>query len=275
MEAKREGAAFIGAKRLPNGGVVFDCKDEVMARWLKGGDVMWQFLGKLGATCVYRPRRVELIAEMLPVEARIDESGMWRVVEGDSGLADGAIVSARWVKAPGRRALGQRVAHAKVEFTDAEAANHAIDNGMYFQGKHIRVRKSEEEAKRCVKCQKFDGHLASACTSAVDVCGRCAGNHRTGDCPVTESGAMKCANCKVDGHGAAERGCPYFQEAQQKRRERDPTAGYRYIPTSDPKTWLTTAVAAQAPPRLMRQENGQGRGRLAGGAWAGGGRGGE
>ncbi|KAF8214353.1 hypothetical protein K438DRAFT_2149709, partial [Mycena galopus ATCC 62051] len=135
---------------------------------------MQQFLGKLGATCVYKPRRVELIAEMLLVEAKIDDSGMWRVVEGDSGLAHEVIVSARWVKAP-----GQRVAHAKVEFVDTEAANHAIDNGMYFQGKHIRVRKSEEEAKHCVKCQKFDGHLANACTSLVDVCGCCAGDHRT------------------------------------------------------------------------------------------------
>ncbi|KAF8153542.1 hypothetical protein K438DRAFT_1622942 [Mycena galopus ATCC 62051] len=232
-----------------------------MVRWLKAAGVMQQFLGKLGATCVYKPRRVELIAEMLPVEAKIDDSGMWRVVEGDSGLAHEVIVSARWVKAP-----GQRVAHAKVEFVDAEAANHAIDNGMYFQGKHIRVRKSEEEAKHCVKCQKFDGHLANACTSLVDVYGRCAGDHRTGDCSVTESGTMRCANCKMDGHGAAERACPYFQEAQRKRRERDPTSGYRYIPTNDPKTWLTTVGAAQVPSGPMRQENDQGRGRLAGGA---------
>ncbi|KAF8208956.1 hypothetical protein K438DRAFT_1573307 [Mycena galopus ATCC 62051] len=147
MGAKREGAGFAGAKRLANGGVVFDCKDEDMAGWLKGREVMSQFLGKLGATCVYRPRRTELIAEMLPVEAKIEEQGMWRVVERDSGLTQGAIVSARWVKAPGRRAQGQRVAHVKVEFGDAESANHAIDNGLYFQGKHIRVWKSEEEAK--------------------------------------------------------------------------------------------------------------------------------
>ncbi|KAF8188926.1 hypothetical protein K438DRAFT_1462908, partial [Mycena galopus ATCC 62051] len=112
--------------KLPNGGVVFDCRDEAMARWLKEKDVMAQFLGKLGAACVYRPRRVELIAEMLLIDARIEEPGTWRLVESDSRLAKDAIASAWWVKAPGRRAQGQKVAHAKVEFTDAEAANHAI-----------------------------------------------------------------------------------------------------------------------------------------------------
>ncbi|KAF8208957.1 hypothetical protein K438DRAFT_1493073, partial [Mycena galopus ATCC 62051] len=118
----------------------------------------------------------------------------------------------------------------------------------------------------CVKCQKFDGHLAHACTSPVDVCGRCAEAHRTTNCPVTDSGTMRCANCKVSGHGAAERECPFFQEAQRKRRERDPTSGYRYIPTSDPRTWVTTETMASAPPQPIAGGSGQGHGRLAGGA---------
>ncbi|KAJ7325890.1 hypothetical protein DFH08DRAFT_1027931 [Mycena albidolilacea] len=64
MEAKREGAAFVGVRKPDNGGVVFDWKDEGMASWLKQQDVMPQFIAKMGGggVCVYKPRRVELVA---------------------------------------------------------------------------------------------------------------------------------------------------------------------------------------------------------------------
>jgi hypothetical protein len=199
----------------------------------------------------------------VPVGARIEEGGMWRQVEGDSGLEAGVIVGARWLKVLARRRAGQQSAHAKVEFATAEAANHTIDNSLYWQGKHIRVRKSEEEVRRCVKCQKFDGHLAFACKSTADVCGRCAEAHQTLDCSVTDSGPMRCSNCKVGGHGAASRTCPFFQSEQQKRNERDPTYGYRYIPTTDPRTWATTAGAAAAAAATAAPSVGHGR--LAGG----------
>jgi hypothetical protein len=40
MEAKLEGAAFSGAKKLANGGVVFDCRDTKMVQWIKQADHM-------------------------------------------------------------------------------------------------------------------------------------------------------------------------------------------------------------------------------------------
>ncbi|KAJ7174240.1 hypothetical protein C8R43DRAFT_873669 [Mycena crocata] len=83
-------------------------------------------------------------------------------------------------------------------------------------------------ARRCAKCQAYD-HLAAACKAARDVCVRCAGEHRTTDCVMLDSGTFRCANCKVDGHSAADRRCPVFQAAQARKRARDPTAGYRYF----------------------------------------------
>jgi hypothetical protein len=136
MTTKLEGAAFVGAAKLKNGSVVFDCKDDVTAKWLKGPGTMAQFVAALGGSCMYKPRRVEPIAEMMPIEARIEDPGTWRAVERDSGLRDGEITGARWVKAPHCRSLSQRVAHLKVEFATAESANHAIDNGIYYQGQH-------------------------------------------------------------------------------------------------------------------------------------------
>ena len=33
----------------------------------------------------------------------------------------------------------------------------------------------------CYKCKDY-GHLASECNSEVDICGKCAGPHRTDEC---------------------------------------------------------------------------------------------
>jgi hypothetical protein len=269
MASKMEGAMFVGAKKLENGGVVYDCKMEEMAVWVRGEAVMKEFVAAMGGSCVYRPRSIQLIAEMVPVEMRVEDAGTWRVVEGESGLTTGVIVSARWVKALERRAQNQKVAHLKVEFLDAEAANHAIDYGLYWQGRNFCIRKNDEEPQRCMKCQKFDAHLAYACKSAVDVCGRCAENHRTVNCPVTDSGLKRCSNCKVSGHAAVDRTCPFFQKEVQRKRARDPTMGYHYVPTADPKTWATTPaapVAQASDSQVPEWRTTGGQGRLAGGA---------
>ncbi|KAJ6512614.1 hypothetical protein C8R45DRAFT_771032, partial [Mycena sanguinolenta] len=224
---------------LGNGGVVFDCKDDAMSRWLKGAEVMKEFVAALGGSVTYRARSVTLIAEMVPVDLQIEVAGTWRIIESDSGLEEGAIVGGRWVKAPQRRSPGQRVAHLKVDFTTPEAANHVIDHGIYWQGRRINVCKSDDEPPRCVKCQGLDGHFAANCKATYDTCGRCAEQHRTTECQILdlERDKMKCSNCGVGGHGAVDRNCPFFQGAVRAKRERDPTAGYRYFPTADPKTW--------------------------------------
>ncbi|KAJ7608197.1 hypothetical protein FB45DRAFT_737562, partial [Roridomyces roridus] len=238
MEAKLEGASFVGVKKLENGGVVYDCKSEEMAGWIKRDNHMKQFLAALGGSYSYRPRRQELLVERVDIGTKADDSGTWRLVEKDSGLEDGSIIGARWVKPPHQRSPTQSVAHLRVEFAQDEAANHAIDNGLFFNGRHHRARKTEDEPRRCAKCQQYGKHLARDCKAEADVCGRCAGGHRTKECTVTDlrTGA-KCANCKVSGHGAVDRSCPVFQREMQKMKERDPTAAYRYFPTADSRTW--------------------------------------
>ncbi|KAF8209501.1 hypothetical protein K438DRAFT_1572132, partial [Mycena galopus ATCC 62051] len=162
---------------------------------VRGAGVMGEFVAAVGASVVYRPRSIMLIVEMVPVDLRIKDEGTWHVIEGDSGLEVGAITGGRWVKALLRRAPGQRVAHLKVDFTMPEAVNHAIDHGIYWQGRSIKVRKSDNEPVRCVKCQGFDGHFAATCKTTFDVCGRCAGHHRTSDCLEPERGKRRCTNC--------------------------------------------------------------------------------
>ncbi|KAF8126103.1 hypothetical protein K438DRAFT_2001689 [Mycena galopus ATCC 62051] len=84
MEAKMGGAAFAGARKLPNGGVVLDCRSKATAQWVREEDHMKQFLSALGGTCVFRPRRRELLVELVAVETRVEEAGTWRLVERES-----------------------------------------------------------------------------------------------------------------------------------------------------------------------------------------------
>ncbi|KAJ6468903.1 hypothetical protein C8R45DRAFT_837733 [Mycena sanguinolenta] len=238
-----------------------------MSGWMKSAQVMKEFVAALGGSVAYRLRSVTLIAEMVPVDMRIEDNGTWRMIESDSGLEEGSMAGGRWVKAVLRRSPGQRVAHLRVDFTTPEAANHAIDHGIYWQGRNIKVRKFDDEPPRCMKCQGFDGHFAGACKSTVDICGWCGEQHRTTECTVE---VRKCANCGVAGQGAVDRDCPFFWKAVQDRRARDPTAGYRYFPTADPKTW---AMSTSSSPVSGQRGDGSapvwgdagGRGRLAGG----------
>ncbi|KAJ6611909.1 hypothetical protein B0H10DRAFT_2223579 [Mycena sp. CBHHK59/15] len=75
--------------------------------WLKSAPIMAQFIAALGSSCVHRPRRIEMVAEMVSVDTSIGDAGMWHAVEKDSGLSDGDIIGARWIKAPDRRQPNQ------------------------------------------------------------------------------------------------------------------------------------------------------------------------
>ena len=78
--------------------------------------------------------------------------------------------------------------------------------------------------KRCNRCQEF-GHYADKCRKSDDVCGFCANQHKSDDCPDKNKpyGEHKCHNCKgsnneAPGHPAFWTKCPAYK-AQQKKLE--------------------------------------------------------
>ena len=68
----------------------------------------------------------------------------------------------------------------------------------------------------------------------------------TGDaaCKVGEEHPLRCANCKKDGHGAADRMCEVYQAKLKAMRVRDPDSRYCLFPTNDPRTWGKTGEQA-------------------------------
>ena len=83
----------------------------------------------------------------------------------------------------------------KIDFPNRNDIERAITNGIFLNNQYFRTNEFIEEGRipivRSYNCQNF-GHIAKTCKSAPK-CGKCAGNHSTGDCDSEEP---TCANCQ-------------------------------------------------------------------------------
>jgi hypothetical protein len=82
---------------------------------------------------------------------------------------------------------------------------------------------------QCYKCMGF-GHTTKHCKVTSDVCGICAGKHKTGNCPDSKNkNAIKCYNCirsnvkfnkqMSTSHSATSNSCPHVIKMQQRAIE--------------------------------------------------------
>jgi Zinc knuckle len=232
---KPNGMAFVGARRTQSGTIIYTLNSTQAANYLKSKEVMRAFMAQFGGTSTGSSRTYQVVAEHVPTSFDPNEQTAIEKVEQASSLPRMAIYEARWIKPPHLRREGQRFAFLSVGFSTREAANHALEYGIFIEGKQCRTKKALMDPRRCMKCQKF-GHIARDCKSIHDVCARCAGLHRTGD-QLCGTGELRCANCQEGGHGAADRQCRVFKERLHQARDRDPDAKYRLFPTNNPSTW--------------------------------------
>ncbi|XP_039300844.1 uncharacterized protein LOC120356092 [Nilaparvata lugens] len=76
--------------------------------------------------------------------------------------------------------------------------------------------------QRCFKCQCF-GHVSKYCKKESEVCGHCAEDHSTKDCPNTAKEAI-CSNCKKNkkpsNHKVHDPQCPSHQKSLQQLIEK-------------------------------------------------------
>ena len=100
---------MIGARKLRNGGVMYELSDPEAAKWLR-----WEcaaFVVNFGGTSVLKERAVAIIVEFVPILYNPDVVAESQKVKCDSRLEVGAIVSTRWIKPVKRWADGQQMAH--------------------------------------------------------------------------------------------------------------------------------------------------------------------
>jgi hypothetical protein len=227
--------SFVGAKILPNGGVVYELNKQTAAKWVQANKA--QFVEKLGGTSVVKERAVSVLVEYVPLTHAPEAMGELRKIERDSRLPADVLVSTRWIKPVGRRTQGQRSAHLIAKFSNTEAANQSIRDGLIIAGKRTWARRMKREPRRCLKCQKQNArHMAADC-GGDDVCGTCGKGHRTTECEETDPAHYKCVNCDKSGHASWDRTCPTFVSACQTIEKADPEGTYKYFPNDEPWTW--------------------------------------
>ncbi|KAJ7217550.1 hypothetical protein C8J57DRAFT_1537679 [Mycena rebaudengoi] len=244
------GSVVVGARVLQSGDVVLQMNSVQAADWQRRN--MRAFLEAMGGTSALKHRRTSLVVEYVPTSFDPNLDGALRILEDDNNLGRGAIASARFIKAVEWRHSGQCVAHIILALNNDVSANRIIRYGIFIEGKKVWGRKLLPEPVRCLKCQMIGtGHLADTCLSIHDTCAQCGGMHRTAVCEVSDA-AQACSNCRgakmsYQGHGAADRGCPFFATKLQFSLERNPDAPFKYFLTNDPETWETHREADGRP----------------------------
>ncbi|TDL15063.1 hypothetical protein BD410DRAFT_845503 [Rickenella mellea] len=83
-EDKPSNSSFLAARRLKNGGVVYDMSSPAAAAWLKSKDVMKAFLESFG--------------EFVPVTLDLENANACAEIEKDNNLPPLSILSAKWIK---------------------------------------------------------------------------------------------------------------------------------------------------------------------------------
>lgn len=79
--------------------------------------------------------------------------------------------------------------------------------------------KANSREVQCWRCQQW-GHYSSNC-NRPQACVKCSEKHGPGECKLVVNNSSKpfCVNCKTSGHPANWRGCPYFLQYSERKRE--------------------------------------------------------
>jgi len=232
-------AEFISARKTTHGQVLYEVDSPETADWLRSPEGSKAFTAKFRSDVMLAVKPFPTLVELVPIRLDIDNPSTLREVERKNSLPAGSIKSARWIKPIERRSPLQKRAHMTVDFLKPNSANLAIKNGLVILGPRCSVRKLLPEPIRCMKCQSFEGsHFARNCTSLKDMCGTCAGNHRTKECEISSPEQRFCANCQETGHAAWDRDCPIYLSKARKYQSHIADARYRFYPErDDPTTW--------------------------------------
>ena len=227
--------------KLRNGAALLEMDSDDATMWLATQENRNRFSTKIGPEAVFRTWVHSLIAFNVSLAISPESQSHRQEVCEANDMDTETITTMRWAKPIHRRAPEQRTAHLILMFSNADAANRAITNGLYICNRRCHVERVKREPTRCLKCQGWN-HFAKECMEDEDKCGNCTKNHRTSDCPTPE--IRRCVSCNLDDHASWSRECPTFIKKLNDLNDRNPENMLQYFPTTDPWTWMANAQAA-------------------------------
>jgi hypothetical protein len=98
---------------------------------------MGSFLVQMGGTSIHKDQLSHVIIEYVPVSFDLNGMGGLSIVEAVSGLGCTTIKEVRFIKPVHLHTPGQRMGHAILRLLTWEAANHAIEHGLFIEGKKV------------------------------------------------------------------------------------------------------------------------------------------
>ena len=234
------------------GGTIAEMDTDTSAAWLSDSNNQRKLCDRIGSNAEFRTRAFNVIAFNVPLTINPDQESHRQEICEANDYEQGTITATKWAKAIEKRNPNQRTAHLFLTFSNADAANRSITNGIYICNRRCHVEKTKREPTRCLKCQGWN-HVAKECLEVEDKCGNCAGEHRTSNCLTTE---QKCVSCNTSDHASWSRSCPTFLKKSDEFNIRNPDNLLQYFPTADPWTW-STIDKSPPPHQQTRKNNGQ------------------
>jgi len=258
---KPQGAQFVAARTLKNGGVLLEMESEEGADWLKDDDIKAKFEKSFPGMVKVKGRNYQVVVQFISTRLKDKLETMLTEIEDENRFPEDTILKARWMRNPSNWSQTQLKAHAVISVPSRGIANMIMMKGLLIEGTRHDARKLEEDPKRCFRCQQIGtGHTAATCKMA-EACSNCSGLHSTGECKANRA-EFRCVTCKKnkqpDDHASWDRRCPAFLQEKARLRERQPENYYRYYPTAgDQTTWVTheESFAGKAAERWMGNEN--------------------
>ena len=101
----------------------------------------------MGGMSVHKNQLSHVIIEYVPISFNPNGMGGLTIVEAASGLGHTTIKEARFIKPVHLCAPGQRTGHVILGLLTWEAANHAIEHGLFIEGKKVLARKLLQEPR--------------------------------------------------------------------------------------------------------------------------------
>ena len=119
--------------------------------WLADKDNRAEFSEKIGPSIKFCSRVHSLIAFNVPLVLNPEDLKHRQEICEANNVDHDIISAARWAKPINRRSPEQRTAHLILMYTNADAANRAITNGLYICNRCCYVEKVKKEPTRCLK----------------------------------------------------------------------------------------------------------------------------
>ena len=150
---KLTGTKFVAAKKLRNGGVVFEMDSKSAADWLKKKDIRGVFVESFGGSAQIKDRSFQAVVQYVPMEMKDRDKEVMEAVEDSVGAGRGTVVGMKWMKNPQHWKQGQRYVHLILTTMNRMVTNMMIREGVVINGQRLRVRKLEADPRRFFKCQ--------------------------------------------------------------------------------------------------------------------------